>query len=50
VRTLEALRRVAPAWMRHHTLAVAIVTDLLASRSRPPGLRDIAEFLGVTAP
>ncbi|EPH46543.1 hypothetical protein STRAU_0515 [Streptomyces aurantiacus JA 4570] len=47
VKALEALRRVAPAWMRHHTLAVAIVTDLLATSSQPPGLRRLAEFLGV---
>ena len=43
VRTLETLRRVAPQWMRQHTLAVAIVTDLWASSSRPPGLRKLAE-------
>jgi transcriptional regulator with XRE-family HTH domain len=49
VRTLETLRRVAPAWMRQHTLAVAIVTDLWAGPSRPPGLRKLAEFLGVAA-
>lgn len=47
VRALESLRRVAPAWMRHHTLAVAIVSDLWESSSRPPGLRKLAEFLGV---
>ncbi|MGW5101994.1 helix-turn-helix domain-containing protein [Streptomyces sp. NPDC004100] len=33
VKTLESLRRVAPTWMQHHTLAVAIVP--------------LAEFLGV---
>jgi hypothetical protein len=49
VRTLETLRRVAPAWMRQHTLAVAIVTDLWAQPRRPPGLRKLAEYLGVTA-
>jgi len=49
VRTLEALRRVAPQWMKHHTLAVAIVTDLWAGSRRPPGLRKLAEFLGVAA-
>lgn len=49
VRTLEALRRVAPQWMKHHTLAVAIVTDLWAGSQRPPGLRKLAEFLGVAA-
>jgi hypothetical protein len=49
VRALESLRRVAPAWMKHHTLAVAIVTDLWARPQRPPGLRKLAEFLGVAA-
>jgi transcriptional regulator with XRE-family HTH domain len=49
VRTLETLRRTAPQWMRHHTLAVAIVADLWAGPSRPPGLRKLAEFLGVAA-
>jgi len=49
VRTLETLRRVAPAWMRQHTLAVAIVTDLWAGPRRPPGLRRLAEYLGVAA-
>lgn len=49
VRTLERLRRTAPAWMRQHTLAVAIVADLQAGPSRPPGLRTLAEFLGVAA-
>jgi len=48
VRTLETLRRVAPMWMRQHNLAVAIVTDLWAGPSRPPGLRKLAEYLGVT--
>jgi transcriptional regulator with XRE-family HTH domain len=47
VRTLETLRRVAPLWMRQHTLAVAIVTDLWAGSSRPPGLRKLAEYLGI---
>ncbi|MDN3259939.1 helix-turn-helix domain-containing protein [Streptomyces sp. CSDS2] len=47
VKTLEKLRRTAPAWMRHHTNAVAIVTDLWAGSHRPPGLRKLAEFLGV---
>jgi tetratricopeptide (TPR) repeat protein len=47
VRTLETLRRVAPAWMRQHTLAVAIVTDLWAGPSHPAGLRKLAEYLGV---
>jgi len=49
VKTLETLRRTAPAWMRQHTLAVAIVTDLWASPKRPPGLRRLAEYLGVAA-
>jgi transcriptional regulator with XRE-family HTH domain len=48
VRTLETLRRVAPLWMRQHTLAVAIVTDLWSGPSRPPGLRRLAEYLGIT--
>jgi transcriptional regulator with XRE-family HTH domain len=48
VKTLETLRRTAPAWMRQHTLAVAIVTDLWTGPARPPGLRKLAEFLGVT--
>jgi transcriptional regulator with XRE-family HTH domain len=47
VKALESLRRTAPSWMRHHTLAVAIVGDLWKSGARPPGLRKIAEFLGV---
>jgi tetratricopeptide (TPR) repeat protein len=47
VKTLESLRRVAPTWMQHHTLAVAIVRDLWALPNHPPGLRSLAEFLGV---
>ncbi|MFC4611739.1 helix-turn-helix domain-containing protein [Streptomyces maoxianensis] len=47
VRALERLRQIAPAWMRHHTLAVAIVSDLWSGPSRPPGLRRLAEFLGI---
>lgn len=47
VKTLERLRQIAPAWMRHHTLSVAIVSDLWAGPHRPPGLRRLAEFLGV---
>ncbi|MFD8935399.1 helix-turn-helix domain-containing protein [Streptomyces sp. NPDC059578] len=47
VTALVKLRRIAPAWMRHHTLAVAIVSDLWALPARPPGLRHLAEFLGV---
>nr|WP_202514737.1 MULTISPECIES: helix-turn-helix transcriptional regulator [unclassified Streptomyces] len=47
VKTLESLRRVAPTWMQHHTLAVAIVRDLWALPNHPVGLRPLAEFLGV---
>lgn len=47
VKALESLRRAAPAWMQHHTLAVAIVRDLWALPNHPPGLRSLAEFLGV---
>jgi transcriptional regulator with XRE-family HTH domain len=49
VKTLESLRRVAPTWMQHHTLAVAIVRDLWSLPNHPPGLRALAEFLGVAA-
>jgi len=47
VKALESLRRVAPTWMQHHTLAVAIVRDLWALPNHPAGLRPVAEFLGV---
>ncbi len=47
VKALKSLYRRSPQWMRHHTLAVAIVLDLWASPARPPGLRKLAEFLGV---
>ncbi|MFF4217783.1 helix-turn-helix domain-containing protein [Streptomyces nondiastaticus] len=47
VKALEALRRVAPAWMRHHTLAVAIVNDLWSHSVHPAGLRKLAQFLGL---
>jgi transcriptional regulator with XRE-family HTH domain len=47
VKALQALQRHAPQWVRHHTLAVAIVRDLWAGRTRPPGLRRLAEILGV---
>lgn len=47
VKTLESLRRVAPTWMQHHTLAVAIVRDLWSLPNHPPGLSALAEFLGV---
>ncbi|MEU5820692.1 helix-turn-helix transcriptional regulator [Streptomyces sp. NPDC047803] len=48
VTTLESLRRVAPTWMQHHTLAVAIVRDLWTLPNHPSGLRPLAEFLGVS--
>ncbi|MEU8950886.1 helix-turn-helix transcriptional regulator [Streptomyces sp. NPDC048489] len=47
VETLTKLRQVAPGWMAHHTLAVSIVGDLWAGPERPPGLRKLAESLGV---
>ncbi|MBT2400266.1 helix-turn-helix domain-containing protein [Streptomyces sp. ISL-100] len=47
VNALTRLRQIAPGWMRHHTLAVAIVTDLWEGGARPVGLRRLAEFLGV---
>lgn len=46
---MENLRRVAPAWMRQHTLPLAVVTDLWAGPRHPPGLRKLAELLGVAA-
>lgn len=49
VKALESLRRFAPTWMRHHTLAVSIVEELWELPNRPAGLRPIAEFLGVAA-
>ncbi|MFE7571849.1 helix-turn-helix domain-containing protein [Streptomyces sp. NPDC057539] len=49
VKALESLRRFAPTWMRHHTLAVSIVEELWELPNRPTGLRPIAEFLGVAA-
>ncbi|MEV6514037.1 helix-turn-helix transcriptional regulator [Streptomyces sp. NPDC051642] len=49
VKALTRLHEIAPAWMRHHTLAVAIVTDLWAMPNRPPGLRKLAQVLGVAA-
>ncbi|MFD8981823.1 helix-turn-helix domain-containing protein [Streptomyces sp. NPDC059564] len=48
VKALERLRKVAPAWLRHHTLAVAIVSDLWAGPHHTPGVRQLAEFLGIT--
>ena len=47
VKTLQSLCRRNPRWMRHHMLAVAVVRDLWAGPARPPGLRKLAEFLGV---
>ncbi|MEV7191223.1 helix-turn-helix transcriptional regulator [Streptomyces sp. NPDC093510] len=47
VKALESLHRVSPSWMQHHTLAVAIVRDLWALPHHPPGLRQLAELLGV---
>ncbi|UCM88823.1 helix-turn-helix domain-containing protein [Streptomyces marincola] len=47
VATLERLHRVAPAWLGHHTLAVAIVRDLWSLPQRPTGLRRLAGRLGV---
>ncbi|MFE7114955.1 helix-turn-helix domain-containing protein [Streptomyces sp. NPDC057654] len=47
VKALESLKRQAPTWMRHHTLAVSIVSDLRDGAARPPGLRALAAFLGV---
>ncbi|MET8897670.1 helix-turn-helix domain-containing protein [Streptomyces albogriseolus] len=49
VKALTRLREIAPRWMRHHSLAVAIVSDLWAGPARPPGLRKLVEFLGVAA-
>ncbi|QKW20974.1 helix-turn-helix transcriptional regulator [Kitasatospora sp. NA04385] len=47
VAALTKLNRVAPGWIRHHTLAVAIVTDLLAGPENPPGLRQLARQLNL---
>ncbi|MFD7900108.1 helix-turn-helix domain-containing protein [Streptomyces sp. NPDC059743] len=47
VKALESLRRVAPAWMRHHTLAVSIIRDLWELPNKPQGLRPLAQFVGV---
>lgn len=49
VKALTRLREIAPGWMRHHSLAVAIASDLWAGSARPPGLRKIVEFLGLSA-
>ncbi|KAB8161401.1 helix-turn-helix domain-containing protein [Streptomyces sp. 3MP-14] len=48
VRVLERLDRVAPTWIRHHTLAVSLVRDLSAVPHPPAGLRRLADLLGVT--
>lgn len=48
VRSLQRLRREAPEWMRHHVLAVSIVTDLRNNAyPQPAGLRALADYLGV---
>jgi transcriptional regulator with XRE-family HTH domain len=48
VKSLQRLRTEAPTWMRHHTQAVAIVTDLRhGPHPQPAGLRPLANFLGV---
>ncbi|NGO67634.1 helix-turn-helix domain-containing protein [Streptomyces boncukensis] len=47
VKALKSLRRMTPGWMRHHTLAVAIVTDLWNGPNHPPDLRALARFLGI---
>ncbi|MFJ2648859.1 helix-turn-helix domain-containing protein [Streptomyces sp. NPDC087420] len=49
LKALESLRRVAPTWMRHHTLAVSLVQDLWDLPDHPAGLRPLAEFLDVAA-
>ena len=47
VQTLQKLKRVAPDWMRHHTLSVSIIGDLQAGPVQPTGLRRLAEYVGV---
>ncbi|MER5770793.1 helix-turn-helix domain-containing protein [Streptomyces sp. NPDC001985] len=47
VKALTSLRRMAPGWIRHHTHAVSVVRDLWAGTVHPPGLRRLAEFLGI---
>ncbi len=49
VKALESLYRRSPQWLRHHTLAVAIVRDLWATPARPRGLCRLARFLGVSS-
>ena len=48
--TLRRVRRLAPAWMRRHGLARAVVRDLLRRPTRPRGVVAMAEFLGVETP
>lgn len=49
VKALQHLRSESPSWIRHHTLAVSIVTDLQYRPGPPPhGLRSLADFLGVS--
>jgi transcriptional regulator with XRE-family HTH domain len=48
VRALQRLRADSPEWLRHHVLAVSIVTDLRrTARPQPAGLRALADYLGV---
>ncbi|HVX45794.1 MAG TPA: helix-turn-helix transcriptional regulator [Mycobacteriales bacterium] len=47
VKQLETLRRREPDWMRHHNLAIAIVSDLWSTAPQAPGVRKLAEFLGI---
>lgn len=48
VRMLQRLKAESPEWMRHHVLAVSIVTDLRHNaHPQPAGLRGLADFLGV---
>ncbi|MCX5177306.1 helix-turn-helix domain-containing protein [Streptomyces virginiae] len=49
VKALTKLNEVAPGWMRHHTHAVSIVSDLWAGSARPQGLGKLARALGVAA-
>jgi transcriptional regulator with XRE-family HTH domain len=48
VRALQRLRAESPEWMRHHVLAVSIVTDLRHNaHPQPAGLRALADYLAV---
>lgn len=48
VRMLQRLKAESPEWMRHHVLAVSIVTDLRHNaHPQPEGLRSLADYLGV---